>query len=442
MQFEELLKKRNHARRLANPAPRRLFGDIKELLLARADEHRDYLISITDNNESSRVSYAAFYQHVLGCARFLQNHGLRRGDRIATIAHNHWHTVVQCFAAWLLGLTVIPINLEEKDKDIAYILAECKIELAFVRTEYRTRFRKILELYDNLKHIEWIVCEGETENFTRSNGSLSIDDSSLADSEALIVFKTGDNEDPMGVVLTQANLLEGARSVAKCQKIHDTTRLMCVLPIYHVNSIVTTLLAPFYAGGSTVLRQQFRPEYFLGDIAEEQVNIVSLEVPQLQSLNSYYEEGMQTATASLHYITGEGTPLHAEEAERFEKRFGIPVVSSYSLPETSSYVCFMPVNLPAKERKEWRSAYGFPSIGRPVPANEVAIHNPDGETLGEKERGEIVIRGNNVMLTYYEDRKANEKAFKHGWLRSGDEGFYVNDQKGRPFFFIVGRMGS
>ncbi|WP_372638787.1 class I adenylate-forming enzyme family protein [Fodinibius sp.] len=440
MQFEELLHKRNHARSLADPVPRLPFDDIRELLQARADERQDYLINRTDNNEIRRVSYAKFYQHVLGCARFLQNHGLRRGDRIATIAHNHWHTVVQYFAAWLLGLTVIPINLKEKDKDIAYILAESKIELAFVRTEYRTRFRKILEGYDNLKHIEWIICEGETENFTRPNGSLSIDDSPLAESEALIVFKTGDNEDPMGVVLSQANLLEEARSVAECQKIRDTTRLMCVLPIYHVNSIVMTLLTPFFAGGSTVLRQQFRPEYFFRDIAEEQVNIVSLKAPQLQSLNRYYEEGTQTETASLHYITVEETTFHAEEAERFEKRFGIPVVFSYSLPETSSYACFMPVNLPAGERRKWRSEYGFPSIGRPVSANEVAIHNPDGEVLGEKERGEIVVRGHNVMLKYYGDRKANEKAFKHGWLRSGDEGFYVNDEKGQPFFFRVGLM--
>ncbi|SHF57755.1 long-chain acyl-CoA synthetase [Fodinibius roseus] len=440
MQFEELLEKQNHARRLASPVSSGPFGDIKELLEARADERRDYLISITDNNENSRVSYAGFCRHVLGCGRFLQNHGLRRGDRIATIAHNHWHTAVQYFAAWLLGLTVIPINLEEKDKDIAYILAESKIELAFVRTEYRTRFRKILELYDNLKHIEWIVCEGETDNFTSQKGSLTIDDSSLADSEAMIVFKTGDNEDPLGVVLTQANLLEGARSVAECQKIRDTTRLMCVLPIYHVNIVVTTLLTSFFVGGSTVLRGVFRPDCFFRDIAEEQVNIVSLEAPQLQSLNSYYEEGIQIETPSLHYVTGEGTPLHAKEAERFEKRFGIPVVSAYSLPETSSYACCMPVNLPAEERRKWRSAYGFPSIGRPVSADEMAIHSPDGEVLGEKERGEVVIRGNNVMLTYYGDRKANEKAFKHGWLRSGDKGFYVNDEKGRPYFFVVGRM--
>lgn len=437
MQFEEFLNKRNHARRLKNAPSNRPFGDIKELLHAQADDNHDYLINTADNGESTRIPYTEFYQQVLGCARFLQNHGLRSGDRVATISHNHWHTAVQYFAAWLLGLAVIPVNLEEEDGDIAYILAEGKIELAFVRTEYRTRFRKILELYDNLKHIEWIVCEGETDTFTSKKGTLSFDHSSHAESEALVIFTTEKNGSPRGVILSQSNLLEGARSIAECQKINKETRLMCVLPIHHVNSVVLMLIAPFWAGGSIVLSPQFRDENFFRDIVKEKVNIVSLEAVQLQSLNSYHEKGAQPETASLHHIICEGAMLPAEVAEMFKKRFGIPVVSGYSLPETSSYCCFMPVGLNTKERKKWRSANGNQGIGRPVSANEMAIHDQNGEELGEQEQGEIVVRGTNVMLKYYNDRKANEKAFKNGWLRSGDEGFYLTDKKGHSFFFLV-----
>lgn len=442
MQFEELTNKRNHARRLENALSNPPFGDIKELLQAQADDSRDYLINIAGNGESTRVPYTEFYQHVSGCAQFLQNHGLRGGDRIATISHNHWHTAVQYFAAWMLGLAVVPINLEEEDGNIAYILAEGKIELAFVRTEYRTRFRNILELYDNLKHIEWIVCEGETDNFTSKRGTLSMNNSSHAESEALVVFNTQKNGKPKGVVLSQSNLLEGARSIAEWHKITKETRLMCVLPIHHVNSMVLTLIAPFVAGGSTVLSQQFRAENFFRDIVKEKVNIVSLEAVQLQSLNSHYEKAAQPETASLHHIICEGAELSEEVAEMFDKRFEIPVVSGYSLSETSSYCCFMPVDLNTEERKKWRSASGNPGIGRPVSASEMAIHDPHGEVLEEQERGEIVVRGTNVMLKYYNDRKANEKVFKNGWLRSGDEGFYLTDKKGAPFFFIVNRRDS
>ncbi|HLR32997.1 MAG TPA: hypothetical protein VK074_10925, partial [Fodinibius sp.] len=68
---------------------------------------------------------------------------------------------------------------------------------------------------------------------------------------------------------------------------------------------------------------------------------------------------------------------------------------------------------------------------------EIAIHNQQGDALGEKEHGEIVIRGSNVMLKYFNDRDANNNVFKHGWLHSGDEGFYVNDEEGQPYFFVV-----
>lgn len=425
---------------MEDPAPAPPFTDIKGLLQAQADNDHGYLINITDNHESTEVSYAEFYQQVLGCARFLQNRGLRRGDRIATIAHNHWHTIVQYYAAWMLGLAVVPINLEENDEDIANILRKGKIELAFVRTEYRNRFRKILELYDNLKHIEWIVCEGRLNNFTDKKGELAIDESSCAESEALVMFNSDANGIFKGAVLSQQNLLEEAWSIAEWHGIDEKTRMMCVQPIHHIESLAVMLVTPFLAGGTTVLRQQFHPEYFFRDVVEEEVTIVGLKATHLQSLDSYYKESVQPETAPLHHIICEGSRLTAEIAEMFESRFNVPVISGYNLPETTSYSCFMPVDSNVKERNKWRHAYEYSCIGRAVSANEVAIHDQSGKALGEKERGEIVIRGTNVMLKYYNHRKANEEVFKNGWLRSGDEGFYINDKKGRPYFFIAGQI--
>src|SRR5699024_8162510 len=92
------------------------------------------------------------------------------------------------------------------------------------------------------------------------------------------------------------------------------------------------------------------------------------------------------------------------------------------------------------KHRKWRSEYDYPSIGVPIPANEMEIHDSSGNPLGENERGEIVIRGVNVMKGYFNDKEANERAFKHGWFRSGDEGFYINDEEGRPYFFITGRL--
>ncbi|MCW9706109.1 class I adenylate-forming enzyme family protein [Fodinibius salsisoli] len=440
MDFQELQDKISHARNLETSLPSLSFQDVKELLKARSEDSKNYISYIDGEGKETKKSYVEFYQHVLGCARFLQHHGLSRGDRIATIAHNHWHTVVQYFAAWMLGLVVVPVNLEEDDERIAYILENGQIELAFVRTEYRDRFRGILEQYDQLKHIEWIVCEGEVSNFTKTGGTLQLEEESLSESDALIVYTSGTTGKPKGVVLTQRNLLEDARAIARWHNIDKQTRMMCVLPIHHVNGTVVTLLTPFWAGGSVVLNRQFKVSQFFPLIREHQVHIVSMVPTLLQYLNNFYKEQDAPKTVPLrHVICGAG-PLTVEVAQIFEERFDIPIVHGYGLSETTCYSCFVPVGITGERRDFWHSHYGYPSIGIPVAANEMAIHDSEGNALGEEERGEIVVRGVNVMRGYYNNKEANEHAFKNGWFRSGDEGFYVNDEKGRPYFFITGRL--
>ncbi|HRF95080.1 MAG TPA: AMP-binding protein, partial [Aggregatilineales bacterium] len=90
----------------------------------------------------------------------------------------------------------------------------------------------------------------------------------------------------------------------------------------------------------------------------------------------------------------------------------------------------------------WLLDYGYPSIGTAIITNEMAIFSADGsgQQLGAGERGEICIRGHNVMKYYFKRPDANAETFKFGWFRSGDEGFYQEDSRGRKFFFITGRI--
>ncbi|NGP88518.1 class I adenylate-forming enzyme family protein [Fodinibius halophilus] len=441
MDFKELQQKIDHARTLTDELPPLPYTDFKALIKARSEDQRSYITYIDEDDNRTEVSYADFCKQVKDCARFLQGRGLRQGDRVATISHNHWHTNIQYFASWLLGLVVVPINLGEDDERIAYILENGDVELAFIRTEYRERFRNILDTYkDKLKNIEWIVCEGEVDNFTKEDGALNLPEDPLTESEALIVFTSGTTGAPKAVMLSQRNLLEDARSISNWHGIDENTRMMCVLPIHHVNGTVVTLITPFYAGGSTVLNKRFRTSRYFELIAAENVHIVSMVPTLLQYLNSYYEDRERPEIPTLrHVICGAG-PLTVKVAETFEEQLGVPIIHGYGLSETTCYSCFVPTDIDEEEHKKWRSDYGYPSIGVPVPANEMAIHDEDGNALEENERGEIVIRGVNVMIKYYNNKEANEKTFKNGWFRSGDEGFYIKDDDGRPYFFITGRL--
>jgi long-chain acyl-CoA synthetase len=215
---------------------------------------------------------------------------------------------------------------------------------------------------------------------------------------------------------------------------------MCVLPVHHVNGLVVTLLTPFLAGGSVVLNRAFHTKGFWQRIASERVEIVSV-VPTLLAFLLEDERGHAglDLSAFRHLICGAG-PLTVELAERFEERFGVRILHGYGLSETTCYSCMLPTQLPAAEHRGWMRDHGFPSIGTPLAPNEMDVHREDGTPVADGERGEIVIRGVNVMKGYYARPEANAETFAHGWFRSGDEGFKRTAPDGRPYFFITGRI--
>jgi long-chain acyl-CoA synthetase len=216
--------------------------------------------------------------------------------------------------------------------------------------------------------------------------------------------------------------------------------MMCVLPLHHVNGIVVTLLAPLAAGCAIVLNQRFHSDRFFERISAERVSVVSV-VPTLLQFLLHTRLNMEAykLAAFRHIVCGAG-PLTVELAQKFEQDFGISIIHGYGLSETTCYSCFLPIDLSPVEHRRWMSRYGFPSIGVPLPVNEMAIHDSNGNELPEGERGEIVIRGQSVMKRYHRNPEANAEAFCHGWFRSGDEGFYQFDDVGRKFFFISGRI--
>jgi long-chain acyl-CoA synthetase len=203
-----------------------------------------------------------------------------------------------------------------------------------------------------------------------------------------------------------------------------------------------------YYGGKTVLNRKFHTHTFFERLAKEKVQVVSVVPTLLQFLCHDYESGdkdffhvyeEQLDADFRHIICGAG-PLTCELASKFESMFGLKIIHGYGLSETTCYSCFLPVDLGKEEHVMWLNEFGFPSIGVEIEPNEMDIHNTNGEPVREGERGEIVIRGHNVMKCYDRNPEANAKTFEFGWFRSGDEGFYKKDAHGRKYFFITGRI--
>lgn len=419
------------------------FTSVGQMLDHQATLQPDqlYLSFAEDGIIQQRYTFAQFREAVTAVAAALASKGIRRGDAIATFGHNHPETVMHYFAAWWIGAVVVPINPGEDDSRIEFILKNSHTRLVFVRDEYDNRLAEIQQ--NGGVAAETVICGGNDDQFQAMlNSSFSAIPcaENCLESPCLIVYTSGTTGVPKGVLLCQGNLFADAEGISKWHSIDETTVMMCVLPIHHVNGTIVTLVTPMYAGGSVVLCRKFQSQQFFPIIAQENVAIVSV-VPTL--LAFLLETEINLAEYDLkhfrHIICGAG-PLTCELAVRFESCFGFPIAHGYGLSETTCYSCFIPVELSSDEHRRWMQEYGYPSIGVPIPQNEMAIHNELGQPVELGERGEIVIRGHNVMVGYFQNEEANQKAFTYGWFRSGDEGFMILDNNQRPYFFITGRL--
>lgn len=432
------------------------YRHIGQLMEMRARETPDKIFLIHYDQAGNREvwSYDQFNRRVNQLANFMAAElGIGRGDRVATVAYNHSLTVLLYFAAWKIGAAVAPQNVAEDDQRIAFVIDNAEAKVVFCFPEYAER---VAAFRDRLPKVQAMVTmdEATQQRVMQAAELFTPAVAPTLEDESLLVYTSGTTGAPKGVVLTHYNLLVDALGISTWQGITGNQRLMCVLPIHHVNGTIVTLVTPLFVGGSTVLNRGYSSSTFWQRIAAEKVHIVSV-VPTLLQFSCEYGDQQAAGGRSIwgegvtredlsqfrHLVCGAGT-LAVSLAERFEEQFGFPILHGYGLSETTCYSCHLPIDLDWATHRHWMSDFGYPAIGCPILPNEMAIFDAVGmgRPLGPGERGEICIRGHNVMKYYYRRPDSNAETFKFQWFRSGDEGFYQEDERGRRFFFITGRL--
>ena len=456
------------AHRMGGPPFTLPWGTFAEFYESRFKEPavlgQNLLTYYDDERNLRRVyTYAEFDAQVRAVAASMRELCcLRRGDRIATVLFNHDQTVFIYFAAWLLGAAVVPINAEESLEKTRYILEHSEVSVCFCWQDYADEISGLLGEIDTLRLVVTVGDETHCKNIRGQGGYLTLtprvrreaafsrgapfrpsqheaEQPSLED-DALIVYTSGTTGPPKGVILTAENLLMDADGISAWHGFGGGDRLMCVLPIHHVNGTVVTLLTPLYFQGGMVLNRKFKTGSFWRRIGDEGVTCVSVVPTLLEFLLEANEElGPYRLNRFKGLICGAG-PLLKETAARFEDRFRFPIRHGYGLSETTCYSSFLPNDLSALEHRRWLTEYDCPSIGLPIRHNDMMILDDRGQGVAEGSRGEICIRGRTVCSGYFKRPDANEAAFRDGWFRSGDQGFSICDEHGRPFYFISGRL--
>ena len=446
MSMNTLEDRINHARSTSNGILLPRYQSFHDLFLdhyTKQSREKTFLHYYVGQEKTSMFTYHEFIDVIRKTSSYYVSIGLQKGDRIAVAAHNHTDTIIQYCAAWYLGLSVVPLNMGEDDQRLTFIIRDSGCKLLLCRSEYLFRIAPLVDPNQVL------IQEVDTDSDGHQLYAHIIDSFEplafspkhlMLDHEALIVYTSGTTGIPKAVVLDQQNLMIDADCIAKWNNVQEHSTMMCVLPIHHVNGIVVTHVTPLMVGASIVLNRKFSTENFFPIIDTEKVSVVSVVPTLLSYLIKYHQDKEYSKPNCIsHIICGAG-PLTCELVQSFEDRFSIKVLHGYGLSETTCYSCFLPLELSDTLHKTMLVSYGFPSIGTPIPSNEMSIHDMSGNSLPELSRGEIVIRGSNVMKEYLHNEKANEETFKYGWFRSGDEGFWMKGPNDQPYFFITGRL--
>ena len=238
----------------------------------------------------------------------------------------------------------------------------------------------------------------------------------------VILASSGTTGAPKVIALPIAQLLATATLVATHNQLGEKDRGLNPLPLWHVNAEVVGLLATLVAGASLVLDDRFHRTGFwkiADDYEVTWINAVPAIISRLATL-----QGDERAPQRVRFIRSASAPLSPALADQFEAATEVPVIQSYGMTEAASQICANPL---AGLRKTG-------SVGVAVGVDVRVVPMAAGDELGETRVGRIEIKGPTVIRSY-ESAAYADRFDADGWLRTGDLGYFDDDQ----YLFIVGR---
>jgi long-chain acyl-CoA synthetase len=247
----------------------------------------------------------------------------------------------------------------------------------------------------------------------------------LPDDTAVILYTSGTTGKPKGAELTHSNLLLNcAVVVPRLLPIQSDDVALATLPLFHSFGQTCIQNATIAAGAGFTLLPRFTPEDALTILQRDQVTIFA-GVPTMYFALLNHPGADAFDLSSLRICMTGGAAMPVEVMRAFEKKYGVQILEGYGLSETSPVASFNQLDKPRKPG----------SIGYPVWGVELTILDDKDQPLPEGERGEICIRGHNIMKGYLKRPEATKDTLRGGWFHSGDIG--VRDEDG--CYWIVDR---
>ena len=409
----------------------------------------------------ARTTYGALAKAINAFAAALQaDFGVKKGTRVALMLPNTPFYVVAYYGVLRAGGTVVNCNPLYTVPELTHVLSNSGAAI-LVTLDLVQLFAKA-EVLVQAGHVEkLIVCEFATalppvkhllfrlargkeiaavrrspvkrritfySHMLRHHGDpepVTIDP--LVD-VAVQQYTGGTTGKPKGAMLSHANIAANLAQIDAWALglFEPPSKVVAVLPFFHIFSMTACMNLPLASGAETVMLPRFELKALLDLIGRTKANIL-LAVPTLLHALLGAKQGSENLKYLEIAISG-GAALPAELHDAFAKRFGVRLVEGYGLTEASPVVCCAALRVDSKAN----------SIGQPLPATDVHFASLDDprQVVPLGERGELLVKGPQVMLGYYQNEQATNETFVDGYLRTGDVG-YMDDE---GYVFLVDRI--
>jgi long-chain acyl-CoA synthetase len=419
-----------------------------------AESARNFPDRIAVNYFHERITYAELFANARRFASVLVRMGVQPGDRVGLLLPTMPEYLTAAYGTWMAGGVVVSLSPLMVAEEVSGLLdaTQCRVVVGLdmlaslvSRAEHQPehwlevsiaprlptwkRFVYTVAKWKRMKFhslptsIRWHsftneLAQGDAE-FQPLNYPL--------DTPGFILPTGGTTGKPKAVVLSHKNLVANAWQIVHWAGSRvGTESVLAVLPFFHSYGLSTCATGGIAMGATLTLFHRFDPRITLNLIEEHQPTIF-YAVPALLSVLNQHLRRRKRKVQSLRYVISGGASLDTSIAEEFSNHSGAAVVEGYGLSEASPVTHVGPLDHTDRPG----------TIGLPIPDTEARIVDADTGThdVAPGERGELIVRGPQVMLGYWNDPTETARVIRDGWLFTGD--IAIRDDDG--FFKIVDR---
>jgi acyl-CoA synthetase (AMP-forming)/AMP-acid ligase II len=347
-------------------------------------------------------------------AASLHARGVRRGERVALLCGNRPGFLICWFAINELGAICVPLNTGLVGDGLRYTLTQSEASVLLIEPELlEAKCRDVDTLTSQLAIIP--ITDSMECDPIRTVARWTAGERAALDSPNSILYTSGTTGLPKGVVLPHAAYVAAGEDMVHSLALTSDDRIMVFLPLFHANPQMYAVVSVLHVGAAMVLLPKFSASRFF----EDAQRYAATGFTYVGTVLSILEKQNPTACRnhSLAWCVGGGAPERVWR--EIEDRFGISVRELYGMTETGGWATM-----------NRTGATRFGSVGRPRESVEVSIRDEQGNPLGAKQKGEVVVRAqpsDKFFTGYWNNPDATASTLKNGWLYTGDRGWMDSD---------------